>query len=105
MYLLTAAEKLWKATESAVGKAEITFENIHLKNGSKNAYALYCAAKDLCNGSPQLYIDDIADSDIIKGKVFNLICNAMIVKRVGCLDGLYALFGDTIMPAVTQKVK
>ncbi len=83
LYLLTADEKLWKAAESSVGKDDIVFKNIHLKNGSENAYALYCAAKDLYNGSRQLYIDDIANSDVIKGRVFNLICNAMLIKRVG----------------------
>ncbi len=81
LYLLTADEKLWYTAKSSVGKDDIVFEGIHLKNGSENAYALYCAAKDLYNGSRNLTIDDIADGDIIKNKVFSLICNAMLIKR------------------------
>ena len=83
LYLLTADEKLWETAKSSVGKDDIVFDNIHLKNGSENAYALYCAAKDLYNGSRHLAIDDIADGTIIKNKVFSLICNAMLIKRKG----------------------
>ncbi len=83
MYLLTADEKLWDTAKGSVGKDDIVFEGIHLKNGSENAYALYCAAKDLYNGSRHLAIDDIADGSIIKNKVFSLICNSMMIKRKG----------------------
>lgn len=83
LYLLTADEKLWDTAKGSIGKDDIVFDNIHLKNGSENAYALYCAAKDLYNGSRHLAIDDIADGSIIKNKVFSLICNAMLIKRKG----------------------
>ncbi len=83
LYLLTADEKLWEAAKPFVGKDDIVFENIRLKSSSENAYALYCAAKDLYNGSRHLAIDDIADGTIIKNKVFSLICNAMLIKRKG----------------------
>ena len=83
LYLLTADEKLWDTAKGSIGKDDIVFDNIHLKNGSENAYALYCAAKDSYNGSRHLAIDDIADGTIIKNKVFSLICNAMLIKRKG----------------------
>ena len=83
LYLLTADEKLWDTAKGSVVKDDIAFEGIHLKNGSENAYALYCAAKDLYNGSRHLAIDDIADSTIINNKVFTLICNSMLIKRKG----------------------
>ena len=100
LYLLTADEKLWDTAKSSVGKDDIAFENIHLKNGSENAYALYCAAKDLCNGSRHLAIDDIADSSIIKNKVFSLICNAMLIKR----KGLAAVNWVEIAAAANKKI-
>lgn len=83
LYLLTADEKLWDTAKSSVGKDDIVFENVHLKSGSETAYTLYCAAKDLYNGSRHLAIDDIADDGLIKNKVFILICNAMLIKRKG----------------------
>lgn len=83
LYLLTADSKLWDNAKSAVGKDDIVFESIHLKSSSEIAYSLYCAAKDLYNGSRYLAIDDIADSVLIKNKVFTLICNAMLIKRKG----------------------
>ncbi|MCM1300060.1 MAG: hypothetical protein NC203_07790 [Firmicutes bacterium] len=83
LYLLTADSKLWDTAKEFVGKDDIVFESIHLRNGSESSYALYCAAKDLYNGSRHLAIDDIADTGLIKGKAFALICNAMQIKRKG----------------------
>ena len=83
LYLLTADETLWESAKSAVGKDEVDFKNIRLKSGSEDAYALYCAAKDLYNGSRQLSIDDIAEVRLIKNKIFSLIFNAIVIKRKG----------------------
>ena len=83
LYLLTADTKLWEMAKNYVGKDDIVFDRIHLKSGTETAYALYCAAKDLYNGSRHLAIDDIADGAIVKNKVFVLICNAMLIKRKG----------------------
>ena len=83
LYLLTADSKLWDTAREFVGKDDIMFENIRIRNGSENTYTLYCAAKDLYNGSRHLAIDDIADTGLIKGKAFALICNAMQIKRKG----------------------
>lgn len=83
LYLLTADTKLWDAAKNSVGRDDIVFENIHLKSSSETVYTLYCAAKDLYNGSRHLSIDDIADSALIKNKIFTLICNAMLIKRKG----------------------
>ena len=83
LYLLTADETLWESAKSAVGKDEIDFKNIRLKSGSEDAYALYCAAKDLYNGSRQLSIDDIAEVGLVKNKIFSLIFNAIVIKRKG----------------------
>ena len=79
LYLLTADE----TAKSAVGKDEVDFKNIRLKSGSEDAYALYCAAKDLYNVSRQLSIDDIAEVRLIKNKIFSLIFNAIVIKRKG----------------------
>ena len=66
-----------------MGKDEVDFKNIRLKSGSEDAYALYCAAKDLYNGSRQLSIDDIAEVGLVKNKIFSLIFNAIVIKRKG----------------------
>jgi len=80
LYLLTADSKLWNTARAFVRKDDIVFENIHLRNGSENTYALYCAAKDLYNGSRHLSIDDIADTGLIKSKAFALIYNASATR-------------------------
>ena len=83
LYLLTSEEKLWKVSKPFIEKDNINFENIRLKGSSESTYALYCAAKDLYNGSRHLALDDIADNELIKNKIFSLICNAMLIKRKG----------------------
>lgn len=83
LYLLTSEEKLWKVSKPFIEKDNINFENIRLKGSSESTYALYCAAKDLYNGSRHLALDDIADNGLIKNKIFSLICNAMLIKRKG----------------------
>lgn len=74
---------MWKVSKPFIEKDNINFENIRLKGSSESTYALYCAAKDLYNGSRHLALDDIADNGLIKNKIFSLICNAMLIKRKG----------------------
>lgn len=97
LYLLTADTKLWDAVKNSVGRDDIVFENIRLKSGSEIVYTLYCAAKDMYNGSRHLSIDDIADSALIKNKIFILICNAMLIKRKGLAAVISAKISIALM--------
>ncbi len=83
LYLLTAEASLWNSTKDFVKEDEMDFSKIRLKSGTESAYALFCAAKDLYNGSRNMGIDDISDCELVKGSVFSLICNAMAIKRKG----------------------
>lgn len=47
VYLMTADIFLWKQVCINVGMKEISFDKIRLKKSSPEAYALYCAAKEL----------------------------------------------------------
>lgn len=83
VYLMTADIFLWKQVCSNVGMKEILFEKIRLKKSSPESYALYCAAKDLYLGTEHISMCDLTDDDIIPKKVFELICNAVAIRRFG----------------------
>ena len=83
LYLLTADLRLWNHARKHVGKIEINFADIRLKKIHENGYALFCCAKDLCLGTKYLTVADLADTDVIPPKMFELICNAMAIRRFG----------------------
>ena len=83
LYLLTADLRLWNLARKHVGKIEINFADIRLKIIHENGYALFCCAKDLCLGTKYLTVADLADTDVIPPKMFELICNAMAIRRFG----------------------
>lgn len=83
LYLLTADSQLWQSVRHYVVNNAISFEQIALHGTSTNAYALFCCAKDLYSVTNNLTISDLADTDIIPPKIFELICNAMALRRFG----------------------
>ena len=83
LYLLTADLRLWNLSGRYIGKKEIDFSDILPKAVHENGYTLFCCAKDLYFGTEYLTITDLADTDLIPPKLFELICNAMAIRRYG----------------------
>lgn len=83
VYLLTAEHTLWMKAKHRVGQNEICFDAIKLQNSTENAYTLFCCAKDLYLGTKHITIKDLADRELIRPKIFALICNAMAIRRFG----------------------
>lgn len=83
VYLLTAEYTLWMKAKHGVGQNEIRFDTIKLQDSTVNAYTLFCCAKDLYLGTKHISIKDLADKDLIRPRIFNLICNAMTIRRFG----------------------
>ena len=83
IYLLTADYKLWNSTKKYILKNTIVFNNIRLNGISINGYTLFCCAKDLYCGTKHLTIADITDKSLISQSQFELIHNAMMIRRFG----------------------
>lgn len=83
VYLLTADHTLGMIAEQRVCRNKIHFEHIHLQNSSTDAYTLYCGAKDLYLGTKNLTVHDLADTKLIPPRLFELLCNAMAIRRFG----------------------
>ncbi|MCI8471854.1 MAG: hypothetical protein HFE65_01960 [Clostridiales bacterium] len=83
VYLLTAEHALWMKAKQRVRQNKICFNAIKLQNSTENAYTLFCCAKDLYLGTKHITIKDLADKDLIAPRIFDLICNAMAIRRFG----------------------
>lgn len=83
IYLLTAEHALWMTVKRNIGNNIIRFDEIKLQNSTENAYTLFCCAKDLYLGTKHITIKDLADTDLIRPRIFDLICNAMAIRRFG----------------------
>lgn len=83
IYLLTAERYLWTVAKQHIGDNNVFFDRIKLQNSTENAYTLFCSAKDLYLGTKHIIVKDLADADLISPKLFDLICNAMAIRRFG----------------------
>ena len=83
VYLLTADIQLWRRVQNQVEKNCIRFEKINLGSVDEKAYTLFCCAKDLYLGTKHITIADLADEQLISPKMFEIICNALAIRRFG----------------------
>ena len=68
----------------------IDFTGIRLNGIHENGYTLYCVAKDLYLGTKHISVSDLADRELIPTKTFEIICNAMAIRRYGMQAIQYA---------------
>ena len=83
LYLLTADCQLWMRMRMYVYGAGVRFHEVKLRGLSPDAYTLYMTAKDLYCGTKHITIRDLADKDIVSARLFELICEAMTIRRYG----------------------
>ena len=83
VYLLSADTQLWRKIEARVGYNSIDFAGLIVGTISESAYTLLCCAKDLYFGAKHITISDLADEDLVPNKLFEVICNAMMIRRLG----------------------
>ena len=83
VYLLTANAQLWRKTVRYVYRNYIDFRQIRLSDCTIREYTLFCAAKDLYLGTDKLIVSDLADIELISPRIFDVICNAMAIRRFG----------------------
>lgn len=83
VYLLTVDHRLWESARRYAERNEIRFDKIKLSDCTPPVYTLQCVAKDLYLGTEHLTLLDLADSSLIPAKMFDLICNAIAIRRFG----------------------
>ena len=81
-FLLTADKKLWDCCRGYIISNEIPIHRIRIQHCGENAYALFCAAKDIALGTRYVSMNDLADKDIVCGEIWKLIFTALEIKRL-----------------------
>ena len=78
MYLLTSNDDIYRRTANCFCKDGIEFGYAVLKNTSPHNYALFMAARDLCDKTEAVTMADLAEPEALR-----LIVNATLIARYG----------------------
>ena len=83
MYLLTSNDDIYRRTANCFCKDGIEFGYAVLKNTSPHNYALFMAARDLCDKTEAVTMADLAEPEVIDPEALRLIVNATLIARYG----------------------
>ena len=83
LFLFTADEGLWKASQNSIRLNGFNFEGICLRDIDTNRYALYQTAKTISTGKECIKINELADKDLINDFIFKVIINSALINRYG----------------------
>ena len=83
MYLLTSNDDIYRRTVNCFCKDGIEFGYAVLKNTSPHNYALFMAARDLCDKMEAVTMADLAEPEVIDPEALRLIVNATLIARYG----------------------
>lgn len=87
MYLLTSNDDIYRRTANCFCKDGIEFGYAVLKNTSPHNYALFMAARDLCDKTEAVTMADLAEPEVIDPEALRLIVNATLIARYGLARG------------------
>ena len=83
MYLLTSNDDIYRRTANCFCKDGIEFGYAVLKNTPPHNYALFMAARDLCDKTEAVTMADLAEPEVIDPEALRLIVNATLIARYG----------------------
>ena len=86
-FLLSADSKMWNQAKRQIENGEINFDEIKIESISTVQYTLLRAAQDLYEDTQHLSLADISDRDIIPEWLFNIINEAIRIRRYGVKAG------------------
>ena len=85
VYLLSAEPCLWRRAKQASIYGKILLNNVRLSGITEDGYILLGAAKDIKYGTKYLTLGDLTDRSLITQKVYQVLCQAMQLRRCGLL--------------------
>ena len=83
LYLLSADEDLWQRAYRSIHADWITVTDIPLRGISTDGYAIYQTARTVTTGKKHIYINEIADDQLIGDFAFKAIIVGMVIARYG----------------------
>ncbi|MEG0273382.1 MAG: hypothetical protein RR622_09150 [Hydrogenoanaerobacterium sp.] len=83
LYLLSVDEDLWQRSYRSIHADRITLTDISLRGISTDGYAVYQTARTVSTGKEHIYINEIADDQLIGDFAFKAIILGILVARYG----------------------
>ncbi|MDD4546134.1 MAG: hypothetical protein PHR24_02410 [Oscillospiraceae bacterium] len=83
LYLFTADHSLWARAKHCISQEAAMFDKVSLASISLPGYTLYNAALTLCCNKDKLSVSELADKNTVSPMLFELICEAMTIRRYG----------------------
>ena len=83
LFVLTATESLWSASDAAIGKSRISYPDIDFRTFSENDYLFYCIAYDIGNGTSHTDIEDLSNDEVVDFDLFRVVCSAIAISVYG----------------------
>lgn len=83
LFLLSADEKLWEKSKSAITACTVDFSKINLGKISSSGYTLYKGARAVYFGQPEITVNELCDGELINDMVFQLILDSLLIVRNG----------------------
>lgn len=83
VFLLSADPFLWERAKSGITGKGIRYGEIAVHGIEPDGYALFCAAKEMCGGSPRLSLSELGDPELINDRLLRVILNGILISRHG----------------------
>lgn len=83
VFLLSADTFLWGRAKPCITKQGIRYREMAVHGIEPDGYALFCAAKEMCGGTPRLSLSELGDPDLIGDRLLQVILTGILISRHG----------------------
>lgn len=83
VFLLSADTFLWGRAKPCITKQGIRYREMAVHGIEPDGYALFCAAKEMCGGTPRLSLSELGDPELISDRLLQVILSGILISRHG----------------------
>lgn len=83
VFLLSADTLLWGRAKPCITKQGIRYRKMAVHGIEPDGYALFCAAKEMCGGTPRLSLSELGDPELIGDRLLQVILTGILISRHG----------------------
>ena len=83
VFLLSADTFLWGRAKPCITKQGIRYREMAVHGIEPDGYTLFCAAKEMCGGTPRLSLSELGDPELIGDRLLQVILTAILISRHG----------------------
>lgn len=83
VFLLSADTFLWGRAKPCITKQGIRYREMAVHGIEPDGYTLFCAAKEMCGGTPRLSLSELGDPDLIGDRLLQVILTGILISRHG----------------------